>query len=212
MGTTPIYGFRYPEPTDPVADGATNFRNLATDVESKLTHPHASVWAGIPKMVLISGPAGASAANPRILGLSGAYRTAHAPFQVIAGASIKISATGLYRVTTFVDHQAFWAVYLGWRLMRGGSEATRIVSPFSRGTWGNPPGVTGFDPAHVQQSVVAGTFTANVNDEVQVIGYTTGGGDATSYVGSDVGTSGILIDRLGSNAVEDATTAVTPFP
>lgn len=34
MGTTPTYSWPYPEPTDPVADGAQNIEDLALGVES----------------------------------------------------------------------------------------------------------------------------------------------------------------------------------
>jgi len=37
MGTTPTFAFRYPEPTDPVAAGADNIKNLALDTEQRFT-------------------------------------------------------------------------------------------------------------------------------------------------------------------------------
>lgn len=37
MGTTPTYSWPYPEPTDPVADGAQNIEDLALAIESTLT-------------------------------------------------------------------------------------------------------------------------------------------------------------------------------
>jgi len=45
MGSTPIYGLPYPEPTDPVANGAADIRGLAEAVEPRLSSLNGAVTA-----------------------------------------------------------------------------------------------------------------------------------------------------------------------
>lgn len=141
-----------------------------------------SIWATIPEMVVISGSAGTSAANPRTLGIGTAYRSWKAPFN--SGATfLNISEAGIYSAQMTIRTKAWWALYIGIRVVRAGATVSQMIVDFARGTWGNPPGVTGFDPAYVQNVSVVHVFTAQPEDAITIIGYTNGGGDLTSTAG-----------------------------
>jgi hypothetical protein len=72
-----------------------------------------------------------------------------------------------------------------------------VVGEMARGTWNTPPGVIGFDQGHVGVVTADAIFVANVGDAVQLIGYTTGGGDTTSLAGA--GPSTMIITQLSPN-------------
>lgn len=146
------------------------------------------IWGTIPGQTVISGTAGTGPGDPRVLGLSNIYRTRGAPFQANAAVNavnITVLEYGLYRWDMVTKHNAWWAFFVGPRQLRGGVPINGIIGSMSRGTWGNPPGVIGFDGGFTGQISVIGEFIAYPGDTFQIIGYTTGGGDGSSNVGGD---------------------------
>jgi hypothetical protein len=212
MPGTTTRGYPYPTDTDPI-DVAGDMQALAEAIDVDNTTAIASpnltdvqcCWATIPQLAVISGGAGASAGNPRVFGLANIYRSPKSPYRVNGGVQIVVSKAGLYRVQQTIPYKGWWAYFVTINHLRGGSAINSMTTGMARGTWGNPPGVTGFDQGHVGNLYTDVLFVMQVGDSITFSSYTTGGGDASSLGGGNG--SLVMVSRVSATtAVEDAST------
>jgi hypothetical protein len=214
MPGTTVRGYPYPTDTDPI-DVAGDIQALAEAIDTSVTTVSKQdafgvpmVFGTIPQIVVISGAVGTQPTNPRVFGLSNVYRSKGAPFQAVNGVAIRILEAGIYRCYAQIKHIAWWAYFASVRQIRATTPVNVYTSQMSRGTWGNPSGVIGFDQGHSGMINVNMITVAAVGDEIQFSSYTSGGGDTTSLGGGDG--SMFYIEQLRQDTNhEDATVAPT---
>lgn len=155
--------------------------------------------ATIPGMSwFVAAGAGSSAGNPRVCGLGNLYKVkATDPFTGTP-TGIVVNEAGTYVATYVIPVKGAWSVSAGVRHARGASIVTGQFSHDSRGTWGNPAGVTGFDGNYVVTLSGQLVFVAAAGDSLQAAIYTAGGADAGSIVGGDG--SQIIVRKVSNSA------------
>lgn len=139
MGTTPTYSWPYPEPTDPVAQGAQDIEDLALAVESTVS----GITGGKILQVVSAtktdtfSASVASGANSDVTGLSVTITPSSTSSTIYLSGMVYGSSSGLYFVAIDIDRNG-----------------TNIVNPASPGS--RTPALTGS-----RQSTTSGQYGMN---------------------------------------------------
>ena len=154
--------------------------------------------ATIPSLAWFAPPAGQTEGNPRAFPFANFGAPNNSGFVAGNGnTTITLPVTGWYNVQLSVAVTAAWNAYVGVRQIRATTPVGKLVQYFSRGTWGNPPGVNGFDSSYINPVCVQGMVGATAGDLLQLVIWTGGGADATSLVGDNGGFSNITVTKVG---------------
>jgi hypothetical protein len=145
----------------------------------------------------ISGGAGASAGNPRAIAFANFAATPGSGFTVTDGNTVIVApADGWYDFAMNLQVVGHWLVWASIRVLRAGVPIYTWAAVDARGTWGNPPGVNGFDLSYNKVLPARGVQPLLAGDKIQPVIWTAGGADATSVAGDNSGYSHIRVMRL----------------
>jgi hypothetical protein len=145
----------------------------------------------------ISGGAGTSAANPRILGLANFRKTPNTGLVLgNSNTSFVVEAPGWYHANLTLQMKKTWESWAAILQTRATTPINRWAAHHSRGTWGNPAGVIGFDPNHVVTLSASGMYLCQAGDVFQVAVWSPAGADATAEAGDNDAYSNMTIQKV----------------
>lgn len=154
--------------------------------------------ATIPSLAwYIAGGSGSSIGNPRVMPMSNFGASTDAGLTLTdSGGSITADRTGVYQASFQIQTKAHWVCWVQLRHLRSSTTINGATASDSRGTWGNPPGVTGFDVSYQKVLNASAIFQTVAGDKFQPIIWTSGGADTSALCGDNDGYSRVNILRV----------------